>query len=38
PRPKRAVDRENLENTMSGLGIDMDNKEDVRYCFCFLSV
>ena len=30
PRPKLPIDRERLESTMSGLGIDMDNKEDVR--------
>lgn len=31
PRPKRAVSRERLETTMDGLGIDMENKEDVRF-------
>lgn len=31
PRPKLPVARERLENTMSGLGIDMDNKEDSHY-------
>jgi nucleolar GTP-binding protein len=30
PRPKLPVARERLESTMSELGIDMDNKEDVR--------
>lgn len=30
PRPKLPIERERLESTMSGLGIDMDNKEDVR--------
>jgi nucleolar GTP-binding protein len=30
PRPKLPIARERLENTMSELGIDMDNKEDVR--------
>ena len=29
PRPKKVVSREKLEGTMSDLGIDMDNKEDV---------
>jgi len=31
PRPKLPVARERLENTMSELGIDMDNKEDSHY-------
>ena len=30
PRPKLPIARERLESTMSELGIDMDNKEDVR--------
>ena len=30
PRPKLSVARERLESTMSELGIDMDNKEDVK--------
>jgi len=30
PRPKLPIARERLETTMSELGIDMDNKEDVR--------
>ncbi len=30
PRPKLPVARERIESTMSELGIDMDNKEDVR--------
>ena len=29
PRPKKPVARERIESTMSELGIDMDNKEDV---------
>ncbi|UJR15338.1 hypothetical protein I4U23_002287 [Adineta vaga] len=31
PRPKLPIARERLENTMSELGIDMDNKEDSHY-------
>lgn len=33
PRSKKPVARERLESTMSELGIDMDNKEDVRHEF-----
>lgn len=35
PRPKKPVARERLESTMSELGIDMDNKEDVSQGFSY---
>ena len=39
PRSKRPIERERLEGTMSELGIDMDNKEDVRQkTFLFLKL
>jgi len=31
PRPKLPIQRERMENTMSELGIDMENKEDSHY-------
>ena len=38
PRPKKVVAKEQLENTMSELGIDMDNKEDVSSHFFLLNI